>query len=126
MIDKRTFANVCSIKDPHVLGLLSQFDLETSDPLFDGELSPWLPDMHGSNFWSGYRRNKRKHSNSRAARIEQATPTAINVIEALQRRPRRSLNEASRVIAADAPQPSATHQRQSSRQRKVTTHDEAK
>ena len=40
MTIKRTFANVGSISDRHVLALLPLFDLETSDPLFDGELSP--------------------------------------------------------------------------------------
>lgn len=37
MTIKRTFANVCSISDRHVLDLLSRFDLEINDPLFDGD-----------------------------------------------------------------------------------------
>jgi len=37
MTIKRTFANVCSISDRHVLDLLSRFYLEINDPLFDGD-----------------------------------------------------------------------------------------
>lgn len=40
------FTDAYSINEPHVLDLLSQFELETSDPLFDGELSPGNPDMN--------------------------------------------------------------------------------
>ena len=39
-----TFADDLSISDPRVLDLLAQFELETSDPLFDGELSSWYAD----------------------------------------------------------------------------------
>jgi hypothetical protein len=41
MTVKRTFANDCSISDRHVLELLPLLDLETNDPLFDGEVSSW-------------------------------------------------------------------------------------
>ena len=60
MTVKRTFANVCSISDRRVLELLSLLDLETSDPIFDGELSSWQPDMAESKYWTGDWSNKRK------------------------------------------------------------------
>jgi hypothetical protein len=53
MTVKRTFTNVCSISDRHVLELLPLFDLETGDPLFDGELSSWRPTIVGSKYWTG-------------------------------------------------------------------------
>jgi hypothetical protein len=49
MTVKRTFANVCSISDRHVLDLLPLFDLRTSDPLFDGESPSWQPHMAKAN-----------------------------------------------------------------------------
>lgn len=49
-----SFADAYSINEPHVLDLLPQFELETSDPLFDGELSPWHPDMNRTALWDRY------------------------------------------------------------------------
>ena len=50
MTVKRTFVNVCSISDRHVLELLPLFDLRTSDPLFDGESSSWRADMAATKY----------------------------------------------------------------------------
>jgi hypothetical protein len=60
MTAKRTFANVCSISDRHVLELLPLLDLETNDPLFDGEVSSWRADLAAAKYWTGDWRNKRK------------------------------------------------------------------
>jgi len=55
------FADSYSINEPQVLDLLPLFELETSDPLFDGELSPWYPDMNRTEFWNRYWKYRRRH-----------------------------------------------------------------
>jgi len=65
MTGKRTFANVCSISDRHVLDLLPLFELETSDPLFDGEFWSWQPDMAESEYWTDDSCSRREQKNSR-------------------------------------------------------------
>jgi hypothetical protein len=67
MTVKRTFVKVCSISDRHVLELLPLFDLETNDPLFDGELASWRPDTAETKYWTGDWSNKRKRKNSETA-----------------------------------------------------------
>jgi hypothetical protein len=52
MTVKRTFANVCSISDRHVLDLLPVCKLETSDPLFDGESSSWRAGVAETESWT--------------------------------------------------------------------------
>jgi hypothetical protein len=52
MTVKRTFANVCSISDRHVLNLLPVCKLETSDPLFDGESSSWRAGVAETESWT--------------------------------------------------------------------------
>jgi hypothetical protein len=62
MTIKRTFANVCSISDRHVLDLLPLFELETSDPLFDGESWSWRADMAETESWTSDWSNKREQT----------------------------------------------------------------
>jgi hypothetical protein len=50
---KRTFANVYSISNRHVLELLPLLDLETNDPLFDGELSWRRADFGAAGYGAG-------------------------------------------------------------------------
>ena len=68
MTIKRTFANVCSISDRHVLDLLSLFDLKTSDPLFDGESSSWQAAMAETGDWSNRRKQKKQSNGFRRGR----------------------------------------------------------
>jgi len=56
---RRNFANVCSISYRHVLDLLPRFELETSDPLFDGDSWSCRPDTAETDSWTAIRATKR-------------------------------------------------------------------
>jgi hypothetical protein len=76
MTAKRTFANVCSISDRHVLELLPLLDLETNDPLFDGEVSSWRADLAAAKYGPEIGATNASRKGSRR-RLPGKPPTAI-------------------------------------------------